>query len=39
LRQIVGFQIDAGEMAIFQPDGHGGAKLIGRLKVEDWFDD
>lgn len=39
LRQIVGFQIDAGEMAIFQPDGHGGAKLIGRLKVKDWFDD
>ncbi|HEU4825266.1 MAG TPA: hypothetical protein VFS85_02225 [Dongiaceae bacterium] len=39
LRQIVGFQIDTAEMAIFQPDGRGGSKLIGRLKVEDWFDD
>jgi hypothetical protein len=39
LRQIVGFQIDPAEMAIFQPDGHGGTTLVGRLKVEDWFDD
>lgn len=39
LRQIVGFQIDVAEMAIFQPDGHGGARLIGRLKADDWFDD
>ncbi|HEY1385221.1 MAG TPA: hypothetical protein VGF43_16480 [Dongiaceae bacterium] len=39
LRQIIGFQIDAGEMAIFQPDGQGGTRLIGLLKPEDWFDD
>jgi hypothetical protein len=39
LRQIIGFQIEPAEMAIFQPDGHGGATLIGRLKVLDWFDD
>lgn len=39
LRQIVGFQIDVAEMAIFQPDGHGGTKLVGRLKAKDWFDD
>lgn len=39
LRQIVGFQIDPAQMAIFQPDGHGGSRLIGLLKVEDWFDD
>jgi len=39
LRQIIGFQIDPGEMAIFQPDGHGDTKLIGILKPEDWFDD
>ena len=39
LRQIVGFQIDTAEMAIFQPDGHGGAVLVGCLKVDDWFDD
>jgi hypothetical protein len=39
LRAITGFEIDMAEMAIFQPDGHGGAKLIGRLKVQDWFDD
>jgi hypothetical protein len=39
LRQIIGFQIDTAEMAIFQPDGYGGARLIGLLKAEDWFDD
>jgi len=39
LRQITGFQIDPAEMAIFQPDGHGGTAFVGRLKVEDWFDD
>ena len=39
LRQIVGFQLEPAEMAIFQPDGHGGTRFIGRLKVEDWFDD
>ena len=39
LRQIIGFQIEPAEMAIFQPDGHGGATLVGRLKVPDWFDD
>ena len=39
LRQIIGFQIEPAEMAIFQPDGHGGAILVGRLKVPDWFDD
>jgi hypothetical protein len=39
LRQIIGFQIDAGEMAVFQPDGHGGTRLIGLLKPEDWFED
>ncbi|HET6161636.1 MAG TPA: hypothetical protein VFE34_25070 [Dongiaceae bacterium] len=39
LREIIGFQIDMAEMAIFQPDGHGGTRLIGRLKVQDWFDD
>jgi hypothetical protein len=39
LRQITGFQIHPAEMAIFQPDGHGGAKLIGRLKAKDWVDD
>lgn len=39
LRQIIGSQIDTAEMAIFQPDGHGGARFVGRLKVEDWFDD
>jgi hypothetical protein len=39
LRQIVGFQIRPAEMAVFRPDGHGGAKLIGRLRAEDWFDD
>jgi hypothetical protein len=39
LRQIIGFQIDPAEMAIFQPDGHGGATLVGLLKADDWFDD
>jgi hypothetical protein len=39
LRQIVGFQIDPAEMAIFRPDGHGGATLVGLLQLEDWFDD
>jgi hypothetical protein len=39
LRQIIGFQIDPAEMAIFRPDGHGGSALVGLLKVEDWFDD
>jgi hypothetical protein len=39
LREITGFQIAPAEMAIFRPDGHGGATLVGRLKVEDWFDD
>lgn len=39
LRQITGFEIQTGEMAIFQPDGHGHARLVGRLKVEDWLDD
>ena len=39
LRQIVGFGIDPAEMAIFHPDGHGGTELVGRLKIEDWFDD
>jgi len=39
LRQIIGFQIDPAEMAIFQPDGRGGTTLVGRLKVEDWLDD
>ena len=39
LRQIIGFQIDPAEMAIFRPDGHGGTALVGVLKLEDWFDD
>ena len=39
LRQIIGFQIDPAEMAIFRPDGRGGATLIGLLQLEDWFDD
>jgi phosphohistidine phosphatase SixA len=26
----------AGEAAIFAPDGNGGTKLLGRLKIEDW---
>ena len=39
LRQIVGFQIRPAEMAIFQPDGHGGTKLIGRLPAGAWYDD
>jgi hypothetical protein len=39
LRQIAGFQLDPAEMAIFQPDGKGGAALVGRLKLEDWLDD
>lgn len=39
LREITGFQIAPAEMAIFRPDGHGGAALIGRLKADDWFDD
>ncbi|HEV8392039.1 MAG TPA: hypothetical protein VGQ35_19455 [Dongiaceae bacterium] len=39
LRQIVGFQIEPAEMAIFRPDGQGGTTFVGRLKVEDWFDD
>jgi hypothetical protein len=38
LRQIVGFQIDPAEIAIFMPDGKGGATLVGRLKMEDWLD-
>jgi hypothetical protein len=39
LRQIIGFQIDPAEMAIFQPDGRGGSTLVGLLHLEDWFDD
>lgn len=39
LRQIVGFQLDPAEMAIFRPDGKGGTTLVGRLKLEDWLDD
>jgi len=39
LRQIVGFQIDPAEMAIFRPDGHGGSTLVGLLQLQDWFDD
>jgi hypothetical protein len=39
LRQIIGFQIDPAEMAIFRPDGHGGSALVGLLHLEDWFDD
>jgi hypothetical protein len=39
LRQVIGFQIDPAEMAIFRPDGHGGATLVGLLQLEDWFDD
>jgi len=39
LRQIIGFQIDPAEMAIFRPDGRGGSALVGLLKLEDWFDD
>lgn len=39
LRQIIGFQIDPAEMAIFRPDGHGGTTLVGLLQLEDWFDD
>jgi hypothetical protein len=39
LRQVIGFQIDPAEMAIFRPDGHGGATLAGLLQLEDWFDD
>jgi len=39
LRQIIGFQIDPAEMAIFRPDGHGGSTLVGLLHLEDWFDD
>lgn len=38
LRQIVGFQIDPAEMAIFRPDGHGGSVLVGRLELADWVD-
>jgi phosphohistidine phosphatase SixA len=26
----------AGEAAVFAPDGQGGTKLLGRLKIEDW---
>ncbi|HKP26413.1 MAG TPA: hypothetical protein VJV39_21270 [Dongiaceae bacterium] len=39
LRQIIGFQIDPAEMAVFRPDGHGGSTLVGLLHLEDWFDD
>jgi hypothetical protein len=39
LRQIIGFQIDPAEMAIFRPDGRGGSALVGLLQLEDWFDD
>lgn len=39
LRQIIGAEIAPAEMAVFQPDGHGGAKLVGRLKAKDLFDD
>ncbi|MEZ5832818.1 MAG: hypothetical protein R3D05_16720 [Dongiaceae bacterium] len=39
LRQIIGFEIDPAEMAVFKPDGRGGAALVGVLKAEDWFDD
>lgn len=39
LRQIAGFQLDPAEMAIFRPDGKGGAALLGRLKLEDWLED
>ncbi len=39
LRQIIGFQIDPAEMAIFRPDGRGGSTLVGLLQLEDWSDD
>jgi hypothetical protein len=39
LRQIIGFQVDPAEMAIFRPNGHGGTTLVGLLQLEDWFDD
>lgn len=39
LRQIIGFQIDPAEMAVFRPDGRGGSALVGLLHLEDWFDD
>ncbi len=38
LRQIVGFEIEPAEIAIFKPDGKGGATLVGRLKLDDWID-
>lgn len=39
LRQLVGFQLDPAEMAVFRPDGNGGAKLLGRLRLSDLLDD
>lgn len=39
LRQLVGFQLDPAEMAIFQPDGAGGTKFLGRLELSDLLDD
>jgi hypothetical protein len=39
LRQLTGFQLAPGEMAVFHPDGKGGAALLGRLKAADWLDD
>lgn len=39
LRQLVGFQLDPAEMAVFRPDGNGGTKLLGRLELSDLLDD
>ena len=39
LRQLVGFQLDPAEMAVFRPDGAGGTKLLGRLELGDLLDD
>jgi len=39
LRQLTGFQLAPGEMAIFRPDGKGGSVLLGRLTSDDWLDD
>ncbi len=39
LRQLVGFQLDPAEMAVFRPDGNGGTKLLGRLELGDLLDD
>lgn len=39
LRQLAGFQLDPSEMAIFRPDGAGGTRLVGRLRLDDLLDD